>query len=109
MIIATIEYAWDQLIEDEDRRDMRERVESIVGDVFEEELVHVEVRMKMLDEDAIYERSLCFTIDVSEDTMHHDPEDLARQFIVEIKDQMPHLPPFWVWVRKVSGSFTESK
>lgn len=110
MIIVTVEYDKDSdalrgvFYTDE----ITPLCESIAGDVFEEEQSHVEVRVRRYRTNDQHERALSFLIDVSEDTVHHDLDGLARQFVVEIKDQIPNLPPFWVWVRKVPGAFTES-
>lgn len=95
-------------IGDRDWQDFAQRLESIAGDVFEEELHRVEVRLLSLDADLdIYERPVFFTIDVAEQALHHDPDALAGQFIVGVREQFPDLGPFRVWVRVVHGSFKD--
>ena len=93
---------------DESLFGLRDVTESVVGDVFSEEQDRVEVRMVPFGLHDNTERPLFFTIDVSEDTVHHDLDGLAKQFIVEMKNLIPDLPPFRVWVRRISGSFTET-
>lgn len=107
MILVTIEY--EPLIFTRPvLLDLRDVSESVAGDVFEEEQSHVEVRVRPYGDHDNNERQLSFTIDVSEDTVHHDLGATAKQFVVEIKDQMAWLPPFWVWARKTPGAFVES-
>lgn len=110
MILTTIEYQPPSTMPAGylDLEDLRIQVESITGDVFEEEQYRVEVRLRQYGEEDQFERPMFFTIDVAEHALHHDPEKLASQFIVEIKEQIPHLPPFRVWVRVIAGSFTDS-
>jgi hypothetical protein len=109
MILVTIEYDPDAtILRGLSLFDLRDLTESVAGDVFEEEQSHVEVRIRPYTEVDQFERALSFTIDVSEDTVHHDLGASAKQFVVEIKDQMTWLPPFWVWTRRVPGSFVES-
>lgn len=109
MILTTIEYdAAGGALRGLYLEELRNLVESITGSVFEEEQSHVEVRLRPYGEDDQFERSLFFTIDVIERELHHDPDKLGNQFVVEIQEYLPDLPPFRVWVRVFPGSLTES-
>lgn len=106
MIVATVEYEELSLRGRTWLDVLRDVTESVVGQVFANEQSHVEVRLRALTDTDQFETPIFFTIDVAEKELHHDPEELAKQFIVAITEQLD-LPPFRVWVRRIEGAFVE--
>lgn len=117
MIVVHIDFdaTWgkgDEIFDGNALAEMRDATESIVGLVFAEEQERVDIRIRPFGAFDQFEEPLFITIDVTDHEMHHDPEDLCKQFIVHFGahfDAYFSLPlSIRVWVRRISGSFAET-
>lgn len=127
MIVVTVEYdsslmtdeLWrgtyssNELFDDIALVEFRDAAESIVGLVFAEEQDRVDIRIRPFGPFDQFEEPLFITIDVTEDELPFArAECLAEQFVVHFGTHIDaHLPghvPFRVWVRRITGSFTET-
>lgn len=91
--------------------DVRDRTESIVGGVFEEELDSVDVALECFGPDDDHSTDLFFTVEIAEVDVHHDLRDLTDQLIAQLEsylqESMERPTHFRVWVQRIQGQVAE--
>ena len=91
--------------------EIRESIEPIVGLVFEEELDHVDVRMRRYDPLDEFSVPMFVTIDIEDDHVRRtssEYNDLFRaHFDAHLRGTLEPIP-FRVWIRQVRGSFSDA-